>query len=332
MKSKYPKASKIPIIWDHSCKTHSESDWKSTLSNQWSKTKKRSLDQAIRLLALHTPPQWHPLAAPNQPFDRHLLALSPLYLKSRKLFIQNQGAYRPCLNSSPRTLSSLALLESIIEYSPVEKEYIWAATNPIQRRNPAHLFQIRNLISNLFHEQNHRILWKILPNAPKKKESVRRYLNFAESLVIAADMALSDEVGQTLGSLLHLCGAIYDLGTELRPAPTQNTKRQYRNYLHACVYATYLYLELYQPKEILQATQARFNDVNPIGTLAAERSLRLDLDFVKKTNPFWQRSHWKEVATRLQTKQGDPLELSDDPMNPYLHYLWAEKWFEFMGL
>ena len=342
MKSKYPKASRIPIIWDSFCNNYSKplthSEWAAQLSKTWLRTPKKSLDQGVRLLAAHSPATPPALTAPNQPFDSQLLALSRLYVRSRNLFIQSQGAYRPSMNSSPRSLGSLALLEPIIEYSPISAEYIWAATDPRQRQNKAYLSQLRSLISNLFHEQNHRILWHLLPNAPKKPGAMRRYLNFAESLVITLDMALSYEIDYPLNSLFHLCGVTYDRGATVHPLreslkhAESTRKRIYRNYLQACVYSTYLYLELYEPKDILRATQTRFNAHEPIGTLAAERSLLLDSEFVKKTNPFWQSKNGRQASLRLQQRPGEPLELSDDPENPYLLYLWAEKWFEQMGL
>ncbi len=339
MKIKYPKASKIPIIWDTPCKTKSDPQWISHLENRWVNVRKPSLSLAIRLLANHQPSQVNPQTLPQHPFDTHLCALSSLYRKSRNLFIQNGGGYLPTLNTSPRTLSSLSLLDPIIEYSPVEREYIWAATNAIERKNTNQLTYTRGLISNLFHEQNHRILWNLLPNAPLKKASVRRYLNFAESLVVTLDMALSDQLGPTLSSIFHLCGLIYDRGADTNPlelihstSEGKNLRRLYRNYLHACVYSTYLYLELYEPAEIIKATQSQFNTSIEWGTLAAHRSIRLDSEFVQKTNPFWQMKNWKKAAEQLQSKSEAALELPDEPNNPYQLYLWAEKWFELIGL
>jgi hypothetical protein len=216
----------------------------------------------------------------------------------------------------------------------MDREYLWAASDRIQRNHEDYLFQLRGLISNLFHEQNHRILWQLLPNAPKKRDSMRRYLNFAESLVVALDMALSDQLSPSLRSLFHLSGVIYDKGldSDQLKKSFQSSKRNYRNYLQACAYSTFLLLEHYEPDEILKATQVRFDAESPIGTWAAKRSLRLDAEFVKKTNPFWQFKNWKEASERLQAKPGTHLELSDDPMNPLIHYLWAEKWFALMGL
>ena len=147
-------------------------------------------------------------------------------------------------------------------------------------------------------------------------------------------MALSDQLSPSLRSLFHLSGVIYDKGldSDQLKKSLQSSKRTYRNYLQACAYSTFLLLEHYEPDEILKATQVRFDAESPIGTWAAKRSLRLDAEFVKKTNPFWQFKNWKEASERLQAKPGSHLELSDDPMNPLIHYLWAEKWFELMGL
>lgn len=332
MTAKYPKASKKLVIGSPSCKTESAPNWGEQLKSRWTRTRQKTLSTAVSLLATHhlaTSEQSN--ALPDQPFDRHLLSLSPLYQLSRKLFTQQGGHYSACLNSSPRTLSSPILLEPRIEFSPVEQEYIWAATDPIQKKDEHHLMLIRSFISNPFHEQNHRNLWKILPNAPQKRDSMRRYLNFAESLVIVLDMALSDQLGPELSSLFHLAGVIYDRGVDHSPldhlnSRDQKNQRVYRNYLQACTYATYLYLEGYEPYQITQATQALFNHPIPVGKAAAERSLRLDLEFVRKTNPFWQNKNWKVASQRLQRESMSALEIPDDPTQNHQIYFWCEKW------
>jgi hypothetical protein len=216
----------------------------------------------------------------------------------------------------------------------MDLEYIWSATDPLEKKKAHVLPLLRSWISNLFHEQNHRILWRFLPKPPQKGDALRKYLNFTESLVIALDMALSDQIGTQLASLFHLCGVVYDPGAQHpRNGLKHRTQtRQVRTYLHACTYATYLVLEHYEPKQIVQATQALFPEAGSLATLAAERSLRLDSEFVRVTNPFWQRQHGKAVSQAFQNKPGETLELPDDPMNSYLNYLWAERWFQKMGL
>ena len=93
---------------------------------------------------------------------------------------------------------------------------IWSAIDPIESRNPERLLHLRTYSTSLFHEQNHRILWKLLPPAPVEKNALRRYLNFAESLVITLDMALGDELGAKLAPLFYLTGVTYDPGTTVR--------------------------------------------------------------------------------------------------------------------
>jgi hypothetical protein len=265
----------------------------------------------------------------EQPFDSLLLSVSPLYQKSRQLYLKANGTFRSLLVSSPRTLSSPTLLEPLIQYSPVETEMIWAATDPIERKNSHHLLTLRTYVGSLYHEQNHRSLWKILPPPPKDAVGIRRYLNFAESLVISSDMALGDELGPKLARQLYLTGTIYDPGTNIRQLGL--SKREYRNYLQATTHATYLNLEFYDPEQIGQGIAALFPTLGELSKRASQRSGNLDRAFVWKTNPAWQKKHRDKVARALSSHQEEFI-LPEDPMDNRLQYLLAEKWFEALGL
>ena len=282
-----------------------------------------------------------PLVLPEQPFDSHLLALSPMYRKSRKLFREMGGTFKATLVTSPRSLGSAALLSPVIEYSPIERELIWAATDPLESRNSEHLFSVRTYASSLFHEQNHRILWKLLPSVPKRTDAISRYLNFAESLVIVMDMALGDEIGPELSRVFHLSGVTYDMGTkvlkEIRCDGEQKTsgisvRRIYRNYLQAALHATYLNLEMYESRDIPRVISALFPGLGELAERAARRSGNLDRQFISRTNLIWQQKNIKEVRRILTRKDLPSLKLSDDPLDNRLQYLFAEKWFEAMGL
>jgi hypothetical protein len=292
-----------------------------------------ALRSAITRLAKQQPRQAPKNHTEEQPFDALLLSISPLYRKSRELYLKSKGTFRSLLVSSPRTLSSPTLLEPLIQYSPVETEMIWAATDPIERKNAHHLLTLRTYVGSLFHEQNHRTLWTLLPPPPKDKEGIRRYLNFAESLVISADMALGDELGPKQARELYLTGTIYDPGTDVRKLGLN--RREYRNYLQATTHATYLNLEFYEPREIGRGISALFPSIGALSERAAERSGNLDRSFVWNTNPAWQKKHRDKVAAALSSGRVSnraTLVLPEDPMDNRQQYLLAEQWFEALGL
>lgn len=272
----------------------------------------------------------HPHALPEQPFDRHLLALSPLYRRSRERYRALGGRFRPALVSSPRTLSSPILLEPLIEYSPIESELVWAATDPAQAKDLSHLLGLRSYSSSLFHEQSHRILWRMLPPPSTSRDGLRRYLNFVESLVVTLDMALGDELGPARAAIFYLGGQIYDPGTRVREGLSP---REYRNYLQAALHATYLNLELYDPKGIPEAIFALFPHLSEkLVARATQRSLNLDRGFVTRTNPLWQSRHRAAVVRTLSCLPGKAWALPSDPLDNREQYLFAEKWFDELGV
>lgn len=273
----------------------------------------------------------HRLALDEQPFDRELLSLSPLFRRSRELYLSGGGEFRPALASSPRTLSSPILLTPQIEYSPIESEFFWAAGDPAQARKPEHLMQLRTFTSSLFHEQSHRILWRHLPPPPRDAAGLRRYLNFVESLVVVMDMALGDELGPAVSAVFYLGGAVYDPGTRVKELGL--SRREYRNYLQAALYATFLCLEQYEPARIPDAVAAEFSSM-PAELLerAVARSLRLDRGFVERTNPFWQKRHRAEVVRELSRLRGKAWAPPQDPMDNREQYLVGEEWLGLFGV
>ena len=282
------------------------------------------LRNAVRSLSQLRPTRVPVHALPGQPFDAVLLSRSPLYRLNRRVYVEGGGRFHSRLVSSPRSLSSAILLKQEIEYSPVEEEMIWSATDRVQKKDSAHLLAIRTYVASLFHEQSHRILWRMLPSAPGNKVALRRYLNFVESLVIVLDMALGDELGERLARWSYLCGSTYDPGTTVRGE--LRTRRAYRNYLQAALHATYLNLELFDPKDIRRGIQAMFPGLGVYAERAGVRANRLDRSFVVNTNLSWQNQHRAEVLRALSGKGG--FVLPPDPMDNRLQYLFAEKWFE----
>jgi hypothetical protein len=226
------------------------------------------------------------------------------------------------------------LLEQQIEYSPIERELIWTATDPIESANPktlTRLMQTRLLCSSLFHEQSHRLLWNFLPPPSCSLPEVTRYLNFVESLVVTLDMALGDELGHGISRIFYLSGVTYDPGTDIRSEGL--SPRVYRNYLHACLYGTYMKLQFFDDTDIKKAIHHLFPASSPQGKRlvdrAVHRALRLDDDFVQKTNPSWQENHIDTVIRKLGKKNPAALVIPESPLENHIHYFWAERWFDF---
>jgi hypothetical protein len=272
----------------------------------------------------------------GQPFDRELLEWSRLFRRSRELYAGLGGRFESSLVSSPRTLSSAILLEPRIEYSPIERELVWAATDPAESRDPAHFLTVRTYCASLFHEQNHRILWRMLPPPSPGRASVRRYLHLAEALVIASDMALADELEPARAELLYHCGPIYSRGTDLGKLVRSGklSRREYRNYLHATAYITYLLLERVDDRELEAAIPRLFPQLDArLRERAYLRAGNLDPSFIEVTNPAWQQKHGHRVAQALAQGRTSvaPLELPADLGDTRLFYLHAEAWYEKLG-
>jgi hypothetical protein len=309
-------------------------NWQRTLT-RLTGNDSRILRDGIRVLA-QAQPRKHPLSLSEQPFDSHLLKASRLWLRSRKTFLEQGGSFYPTLVSSPRTLTSPILVEQKIEYSPIERELIWAATDPVESANSSSLKTLlltRTFCTSLFHEQNHRILWNFLPAPTRSEKEVGRYLNAVESLVVALDMALGDELTHGVARVFYLSGITYNPGTNIHA--DRFSKRAYRNYLHASLYTTYLKLQMYDDEDIRKVVHALFpgdGEHKRLTERAIRRSLRLDDMFVRITNPMWQEKHIKTVIKTLGRKGPKTLRFPENAMDNHLHYLWAEQWFEFMGL
>lgn len=265
--------------------------------------------------------------APQQPFDRLLLKKSPIYRRSRELFLQQSGRLEPAFLSSQRSLSGSILIENRIQYSPIADELRWITRHSLKPQKD--LFNLRPYTTSLFHEQNHRILWNFLPSTPNHASSIRRYLNYVESLVVVTDMALSDSLDLTIAEALYLIGSIYDPGTPIRK--TLPRWKNYENYLLATLHATYLNLELYSAKDIHKILAAIYG-TSALTERACSRALNLDRQFVVKTNPAWQMKNQRKVRNFLNQKSDQSLRLPDDPFQYGISSYWAQKWFAWLNL
>jgi hypothetical protein len=281
----------------------------------------------IRALQKCLPKKPLPNELKGHPFDRLLLQNSPLYRKSRELFLQLGGTHTATLLSSPRSLGSLSLVHMEIQYSPLEEELLWTANDAYElKHRPERLLDLRTWVTSLFHEQNHRILWNVLPPVPtRNEEALRQYFHFAESLVVMLDMALADRLEAQIAQSLYQVGAIYDPGTELeRQLKKTDRKRSglfHKNALHAAQEATFLNLELCEPQEIQFFLGSLFPadafpkiPKTPPGLeRAIARALRLDRQFVEQTNPEWLVRHAKKAALQLSQLQKQQMKNAKEP-------------------
>lgn len=218
-----------------------------------------------------------------------------------------------------RSLSSHDLFAAEIEYTPALSELRWFVDNSEKVTDPgdevAALKRFNDIA--LFHEQNHRIVWQMLPPAPVKKDGLRRYLNFAESLVVTLDAALGDEVGKKLSPVFERMNVLYRPGGESRFC--KSPKTHYRRYLISFFCATYFLLERIHKRDILKAVNYLFPDDLRVNQDAVKRALELNESFVTVTNPEWQELYWKLAAKKLQKihdrKQTVSLNLPADPLD-----------------
>ncbi|MFZ3229689.1 MAG: hypothetical protein WA160_05765 [Pseudobdellovibrio sp.] len=272
----------------------------------------------------------HSLSVQGQPFDSELLHLSSIYRKSRKLYLDSGGTFTSCYVSKDRLLLSSNLLYKNIEYNSIEKQLDWASQQSEQKRIKEILF-VNKIAVNIFHEQNHRILMKILPAAPIESVNLRRYLNFTESLVVAIDLCLGHQINKKMGLFFQLVGVTYQQGFGRE---TQFlSKRIYRDYLHAYAYSVFLSLCLYPQKEASKVIGKLFFHLDQeILKQLMIRSYGTGTLFGKTTNIEWQKNNKKEVIKVYSKIKGKPLVISSDPLDYSQLYHIGEQWFDMLGL
>lgn len=235
------------------------------------------------------------------PFDLQLLSQSKLYQKSRAQYLALGGRFSARVSSTMRSLSTQDIFIHEIDYSPIEKELLWFTeynyllTEAEVKTEYLALTRFNDI--SIFHEQNHRIVWPLLPPAPQNKRDLCRYLNFAESLVVMLDLALADEIGLKHSKIFNRMNLIHRPAVKL--TKTIQSQKEYRRYLLAIFCATYLILEFIHKDDLLKALNYILPEQKSINKTALKRSLELNDNFTKVTNPQWQQMYWKKARMQL---------------------------------
>lgn len=288
------------------------------------------------LSALPVSANYKNICVPNYPFDAQLLNLSRLYRQSREFYLDLGGEFSSEVCSMMRSLSAQDLFKNEIAYSPTLPEMLWFKDHVAEVANPSE--QVKALQqfnqNSLFHEQNHRVLWKLLPPAPKDQVGLRRYLNFAESLVVALDLAFGDEIGAKLSPSFERMNVIF------RPGVTHSwlkkSKEEYREYLAALLVTTYCALEWVHAKDTLKAVDYILPGQQAMNKHAVKRGLELSELFTKNTNPQWQNLFWKDCSKKLAAihkgSQQEPFYIAEHPLDLNAELDFARAVFNYFGL
>lgn len=253
------------------------------------------------------------------PFDLQLLTASSLYRESRKQYLELGGRYSPRISSTMRSLSAQDLFADEIDYTPAHTELVWFSKNDRDVHDPEEEIVSLERFSTIsvFHEQNHRILWRLLPPASVGERALSRYLNFAESLVVMLDLALADEIGPKLSPVFERLKVIYRAGQV--PKRWRLSNSAYRDYLVATQFATYLILELINPEDVNAAVDYVLPRQKSLNRAAVARAFDINELFTRITNPQWQERNLKTARKSLsgmhQGFDGAAMEIPADPLD-----------------
>lgn len=270
------------------------------------------------------------------PFDEQLLNASELYRKSRTLYLSLGGIFSPRLCSTMRSLSAQDLFKDEIDYSPSFSEIMWFKDHHKEVADPEKEIEALDRFNeiSIYHEQNHRVIWRLLPPVPKDREDVRRYLNFAESLVVALDVALGDQLGKKTSPVFESMKVIYRSAGE--DSWFQKNKQDYRKYLLSVLTTTYFALELVHNDDILKAVDYIFPGQKKLNKDAVHRGLELSELFTRVTNPQWQDLFWKDAQAKLEKLQKkskeEPLYITEDPLDLEEEFFFAHRIFDYYGI
>jgi len=295
---------------------------------------KEFLSDARLLSTLPVNKKYKKLALEEYPFDEQLLNLSPLYRNSRAAYLSLGGKFKPAVCSTMRSLSTQDLFKDEIHFSPMSSELLWLAEHGVQMADAAE--QVQSLkhfhAISLFHEQNHRIIWRLLPPPPSEKAELRRYLNFAESLVVMLDIALGDEAGSKLSPAFERMSVLYRSGGKA----ARGGKSANRHYLLSVLCASYFTLERMHADDILPAVNYIFPGQNKINKLAVKVGMELNRDFTEVTNPMWQELYWEIALKKLRKlhkrNNADAFYLAEDPLDLGEEFFYARLVLNYFGL
>lgn len=288
------------------------------------------------LYALPISAKYKKLALPEYPFDNQLLHASRLYRDSRAMYLELGGTFQARVCSTMRALSAQDLFKDEIDFTPSESELVWFKNFAFEVSDPEEeiLSLTRFNEISLFHEQNHRVIWRLLPPAPSEQADLCRYLNFAESLVVMIDLALGDELGAKNSAALERLRVIYRPGGIDTWA--KKSKTVYRNYLLALLAATYYNLEQMHTDDILKAVDYIFPGQKKMNKDAVNRSLELSELFSRVTNPLWQDRYWKDAGLKLKKihakSKEEKLYMPEDPLDLEAEFFFANKILDYYGL
>lgn len=300
------------------------------------KNLQKFLKDSQSLLSIPVNKRYSHLLLDEYPFDAELLSISRVYRESRKLYLALGGSYSPRACSTMRALSSHDLFKDEIEFTPLLSELRWFTQHHQEIADPASLMNAISCFGeiSLFHEQNHRILWRLLPPAPDEQRDVCRYLNFAESLVVTLDLALGDEVGPQLSPVFERFKSLYRPSGN--PKWASLSKKDYRHYLRVLLYVTYLILELIEPEDIPKAVNYMFPTTKTMNKAAVKRGMELSELFTLNTNRQWQMRQWKTAQLKLESFHKNSLEdtlyLPEDPLDFEEEFIIADRVFDHFGL
>jgi hypothetical protein len=281
---------------------------------------KSFLKDVSAVFAVPTPKKYPELLVDELPFDLQLLNASSVYRKSRKLYLSLGGQYKPSICSTMRGLSTQDLFKDEIHYSPSLSEWVWfrdfGHTMSDADEEMAALSRFSEI--SIFHEQNHRIIWRIISPAAAnfERQDFFRYYNFAESLVVTLDLIFADQLGKKLSQSLENLKVIY------RPGGVdgfyRKSKNEYVQYLLAVLAGTYYTMERMHSADVLKAVDYVLPGQKSTNKAAVKRAGELSEIFTEVTNPQWQSIYWKSGAAKLRKIQDlneVPLYLPEDPLD-----------------
>lgn len=280
--------------------------------------------------------KYQKLLLEEYPFDNQLLCSSRLYRQSRKLYLSLGGIFLPRVCSTMRSLSAQDLFKDEIQFTPSASELLWFKDHLHDVVDPE--LEIEALVRfngiSLYHEQNHRVVWRLLPPPPEEERDLSRYLNFAESLVVTLDLALGDELGKKTSPVFERMKVIYRSGGH--DNWSKKSKMEYRRYLLALLCATYYTLEMINSEDVLKAVDYVLPGQKKMNKDAVHRGLDLSELFTRITNPQWQARYWKLALVNLQKMHKDsqetPLYLPEDPLDLEDEFFFAHRLFDYYGL